>query len=60
MREASERYAELVLKGVGDIPAHVMLAVADDIRRAVAKLGVSDVRIRAAADEGEPRLLSRT
>jgi hypothetical protein len=58
MREASERYAELVLKGVGDVPAHVMLAVADEVRKAVARLNVADVRIRVSTrDEREPSLL---
>jgi len=50
-----ERHAELVLKGMGDIPADVLLAVADDIRQAVARLDVAGLSIRVSpADDEAP------
>jgi len=54
-----ERHAELVLKGVGIVPAAILLAVADEIRRAVARLDVADVSVRVSTRDTEPVLPSR-
>lgn len=53
-----ERHAELVLEGVGDVPADVLLAVVDQVRQAVARLDVAGLSVRVSTGEDEaPKIL---
>jgi hypothetical protein len=48
------RWAVLCLGGIDELPAFVMLEVADQVRQAVIRLGISDVRVEVAPDDGAP------
>jgi len=56
-RSPGGRRAELVLSGVRDVPAHLMLSVAEGVRRALAQLDVSDVSIRVTTEDDEEQEL---
>jgi hypothetical protein len=49
--KGNDRRAVLQLRGVEDLPAVAILEVADEVRRAVMRLGISDVRVDVASDE---------
>jgi hypothetical protein len=55
---AGPRRAVLRLSGVGRVPAEVMLEVAEQVRRAVIRLGISEVSIEVGTDEEVPPRLA--
>jgi hypothetical protein len=51
---AGTRRAVLHLRGIGeDVPAGAMLQVADEVRQAVTRLGIVEVRIEVKSDADE-------
>jgi hypothetical protein len=52
--KGDRRRAVLCLRGVDDLPAAAVLEVADQVRQAVVRLGISDVRVEVGSEEDEP------
>lgn len=50
---SNEPRADLILAGFQDITAQTMLSIAEDIRQALAVMGVAQVSIRVRREEDE-------
>jgi hypothetical protein len=48
------RWAVLRLGGIDELPASAMLEVTDQVRQALTRLGISDVRVEVVGDDEAP------
>lgn len=53
-RQLHGRRADLILAGFSDIPAETMLSIAEEVRYALARMGVAHVSVRVVREEDDP------
>jgi hypothetical protein len=53
LNELDGRRADLILTGIQDIPPQAMLSVVEDVRHALARMGVAHVSVRVLTAEDQ-------